>query len=122
MTPQQWRPGAVSARGFPPWQQAEGYDAGGGDAGDGMAGEHDDGAGRGRVRAARRVRSARADLGDCLGDRHRGDFASHDLNLPVAGSPTAGLTTLVACGPSVVMALEAEGSHRRSTLVAGLPR
>jgi hypothetical protein len=42
------------------------------------------------------------------------------LNLPVADSPTAGLTTPVACGPSLVMALEAEGSRRRCTLVAGL--
>jgi P-type E1-E2 ATPase len=45
-------------------------------------------------------------------------FALHDLDLPVADSRTVALTTLVATGLYLVMALEAGGSRRRSTLVA----
>ena len=33
---------------------------------------------------------------------------------------TVAVTTLIACGLYLVMALEAEGSRRRSTLVAGM--
>lgn len=47
-------------------------------------------------------------------------FALHDLDLSVADSRTVALTTLVACGLYLVMALEAGGSPRRSTLVAGM--
>ena len=45
-------------------------------------------------------------------------FALHDLDLSVADSRTVALTTLVASGLYLVMALEAGGSRRRSTLVA----
>ena len=45
-------------------------------------------------------------------------FARHDLDLSVADSRTVALTTLVANGLYLVMALEAGGSRRRSTLVA----
>ena len=45
-------------------------------------------------------------------------FALHDLDLSVADSRTVALTTLVATGLYLVMALEAGGSRRRSTLVA----
>ncbi len=47
-------------------------------------------------------------------------FALHDLNLSVPDSRTVALTTLVANGLYLVMALEAGGSRRRSTLVAGM--
>jgi magnesium-transporting ATPase (P-type) len=47
-------------------------------------------------------------------------FALHDLDLSVADSRTVALTTLIACGLFLVMALEAGGSRRRSTLVAGM--
>ncbi len=45
-------------------------------------------------------------------------FSLHDLNLPVQEARTIALTTLVAGGLYLVMALEAGGSRRRSTLVA----
>ena len=45
-------------------------------------------------------------------------FALHDLDLPLAEARVVALTTLVACGLYLVMALEAGGSRRRSTLVA----
>ncbi len=44
-------------------------------------------------------------------------FALHDLDLAVADARTVAVTILVACGLYLVMALEAEGSRRRSTLV-----
>ena len=47
-------------------------------------------------------------------------FARHDLNLSVADARTVALTTLIANGLYLVMALEAGGSRRRSTLVAGM--
>jgi cation-transporting ATPase E len=47
-------------------------------------------------------------------------FALHDLDLSVADARTVAVTILVACGLYLVMALEAEGSRRRSTLVAGM--
>ena len=47
-------------------------------------------------------------------------FARHDLDLSVADSRTVALTTLIASGLYLVMALEAGGSRRRSTLVAGM--
>jgi magnesium-transporting ATPase (P-type) len=47
-------------------------------------------------------------------------FALHDLDLSVADSRTVALTTLVANGLYLVMALEAGGSRRRSALVAGM--
>ena len=47
-------------------------------------------------------------------------FALHDLDLSVTDSRTVAVTILVACGLYLVMALEAEGSRRRSTLVAGM--
>jgi cation-transporting ATPase E len=47
-------------------------------------------------------------------------FARHDLDLSVADSRTVALTTLVANGLYLVMALEAGGSRRRSALVAGM--
>jgi cation-transporting ATPase E len=45
-------------------------------------------------------------------------FALHDLDLSVTDSRTVAVTILVACGLYLVLALEAEGSRRRSTLVA----
>jgi cation-transporting P-type ATPase E len=45
-------------------------------------------------------------------------FAVHDLDLSVADARTVAVTVLVACGLYLVIALEAEGSRRRSTLVA----
>ena len=45
-------------------------------------------------------------------------FALHDLDLAVAECRTVAVTILVVCGLYLVMALEAEGSRRRSTLVA----
>jgi cation-transporting ATPase E len=47
-------------------------------------------------------------------------FALHDLDLSVADARTVAVTVLVACGLYLVIALEAEGSRRRSTLVAGM--
>ena len=47
-------------------------------------------------------------------------FALHDLDLSVADARTVAVTTLVACGLYLVMALESEGSLRRSTLVGGM--
>jgi cation-transporting P-type ATPase E len=47
-------------------------------------------------------------------------FALHDLDLSVPDARTVAVTILVACGLYLVMALEAEGSRRRSTLVAGM--
>ena len=47
-------------------------------------------------------------------------FARHDLDLSVADSRTVAVSTLIACGLYLVMALEAEGSRQRSTLVAGM--
>jgi cation-transporting ATPase E len=44
-------------------------------------------------------------------------FALHDLDLPVAEARTVAVTVLIAAGLYLVMALEAEGSLRRSTLV-----
>jgi cation-transporting P-type ATPase E len=45
-------------------------------------------------------------------------FAVHDLDLSVADARTVAVTVLVACGLYLVIALEAEGSRRRSELVA----
>jgi cation-transporting ATPase E/undecaprenyl-diphosphatase len=47
-------------------------------------------------------------------------FALHDLDLTVAQARTVAVTTLIACGLYLVLALEAEGSPRRSTLVGGM--
>jgi len=47
-------------------------------------------------------------------------FARHDLDLSVADSRTVAVSTLIACGLYLVMALEAEGSRQRSTLVAAM--
>jgi cation-transporting ATPase E/undecaprenyl-diphosphatase len=47
-------------------------------------------------------------------------FSVHDLNLSVADARTVALTTLIANGLYLVMALEAGGSRRRSSLVAGM--
>jgi magnesium-transporting ATPase (P-type) len=47
-------------------------------------------------------------------------FSLHDLDLPVADARTVALTTVVASGLYLVMALEAGGSRRRSTLVAAM--
>jgi cation-transporting ATPase E len=47
-------------------------------------------------------------------------FARHDLDMSVAQARTVGLTTLVAGALYLVMALEAGGSRRRSTLVGGM--
>ena len=47
-------------------------------------------------------------------------FSVHDLSLSVADARTVALTTLIANGLYLVMALEAGGSGRRSTLVAGM--
>jgi len=47
-------------------------------------------------------------------------FALHDLDLSVADARTVAVTILVTCGLYLVMSLEAEGSRRRSTLVAGM--
>jgi cation-transporting P-type ATPase E len=47
-------------------------------------------------------------------------FSLHDLDLSVADARTVALTTLVASGLYLVMALEAGGSRRRSTLVAAM--
>jgi cation-transporting ATPase E len=47
-------------------------------------------------------------------------FALHDLDLSVADARTVAVTVLVAGGLYLVMALETEGSWRRSSLVAGM--
>ena len=47
-------------------------------------------------------------------------FALHDLNLSTADARTVALTTLVVNALYLVMALEAGGSRRRSTLVAAM--
>ncbi|MDE3069586.1 MAG: HAD-IC family P-type ATPase [Acidobacteriota bacterium] len=47
-------------------------------------------------------------------------FAVHDLDLPVPAARTVAVTVLVAGGLYLVMALEAEGSLKRSTLVGGM--
>jgi hypothetical protein len=47
-------------------------------------------------------------------------FALHDLGLSVADSRTVALTTLIANGLYLVMALEAGDSRRRSAFVAGM--
>ncbi len=47
-------------------------------------------------------------------------FALHDLDLSVADARTVAVTILVAAGLYLVMALETEGSWRRSSLVAGM--
>ena len=47
-------------------------------------------------------------------------FARHDLDMSVAQARTVGLTTLVGGGLYLVMALEAGGSRRRSTLVGAM--
>ena len=47
-------------------------------------------------------------------------FARHDLDMSIGQARTVGLTTLVAGGLYLVMALEAGGSRRRSTLVAAM--
>ena len=44
-------------------------------------------------------------------------FARHDLDTSVADSRTVAVTVLVACGLYLVLALESEGSRRRSSLV-----
>jgi len=44
-------------------------------------------------------------------------FALHDLDLSLAQARTVAVTTLIAGGLYLVLALEAEGSTRRSTLV-----
>jgi len=45
-------------------------------------------------------------------------FALHDLDIGLRESRTVALTTLIACGLYLVMALESGGSRQRSTLVA----
>jgi magnesium-transporting ATPase (P-type) len=47
-------------------------------------------------------------------------FALHDLGLSVTDARTVAVTILVTCGLYLVIALEAEGSRRRSTLVAAM--
>ena len=47
-------------------------------------------------------------------------FALHDLDLSVADARTVAVTILIVGGLYLVMALETEGSWRRSTLVAGM--
>jgi hypothetical protein len=48
-------------------------------------------------------------------------FALHDLDLSVTDSRTVAVTILVACGLYLVMTLdEAQGSRRRSTIVAAM--
>jgi cation-transporting P-type ATPase E len=47
-------------------------------------------------------------------------FARHDLDLSLADSRTVAVTVLIACGLYLVLALEAEGSRQRSTLVAAM--
>ena len=47
-------------------------------------------------------------------------FAVHDLDLTVSDARTVAVTILVACGLYLVLALEAEGSWKRSSLVAAM--
>ncbi len=47
-------------------------------------------------------------------------FALHDLDLSVGAARTVAVTVLIAGGLYLVLALEAEGSRRRSTLVAAM--
>ncbi len=47
-------------------------------------------------------------------------FARHDLDLSIPAARTVALTSLIVSGLYLVMALEAGGSRRRSTLVAGM--
>ena len=47
-------------------------------------------------------------------------FSVHDLDLSVPDARTVAVTILVACGLYLVLALEATGSRRRSTLVAAM--
>ncbi len=47
-------------------------------------------------------------------------FALHDLDLSTADSRTVAVTVLIACGLYLVMALESEGSLKRSGLVAAM--
>jgi uncharacterized YccA/Bax inhibitor family protein len=47
-------------------------------------------------------------------------FAVHDLDLTVSDARTVAVTILVACGLYLVLALEAEGSRKRSSLVAAM--
>jgi len=47
-------------------------------------------------------------------------FALHDLDLSLARARTVAVTILILGGLYLVLALEAEGSRRRSTLVAGM--
>ncbi len=47
-------------------------------------------------------------------------FALHDLDLSVADARTVAVTILIACGLYLVLALETEGSWRRSTLIASM--
>lgn len=47
-------------------------------------------------------------------------FARHDLDLSVHDARTVALTSLIASGLYLVMALEAGGSRRRSTLIAAV--
>src|SRR5207302_717605 len=47
-------------------------------------------------------------------------FSVHDLDLSVADARTVAVTILVACGLYLVLALEAEGSRRRSRLVGAM--
>ena len=47
-------------------------------------------------------------------------FALHDLDLSLADARTVAVTTLIVGGLYLVMALETEGSWRRSTLVASM--
>jgi cation-transporting ATPase E len=47
-------------------------------------------------------------------------FALHDLDLSLADARTVAVTILVATGLYLVLALESEGSWRRSSLVAGM--
>ncbi len=47
-------------------------------------------------------------------------FCIHDLDLSVADARTVAVTILVACGLYLVMALEAQGSRKRSAIVGGM--
>jgi cation-transporting ATPase E len=47
-------------------------------------------------------------------------FAIHDLDMSIPQARTVALTTLIACGLYLVMALESGGGPRRSALVAGM--
>jgi magnesium-transporting ATPase (P-type) len=45
-------------------------------------------------------------------------FALHDLDVPVRDARTVAVTVVIVCGLYLVLALEGEGSRRRSTLVS----